>query len=70
MLISVMIVVVMATSWKREVIARAIGPLVVKWAESFPRKCDQDDDDDDDDDDEKAFLITACLKEDLRLSHK
>jgi hypothetical protein len=67
MLISVMIVVVMATSWKREVIARAIGPLVVKWVESFPRKCDQDDDDDDD---EKAFLITCCLKEDLRLSHK
>lgn len=67
MLIWVMIVVVMATSWKREVIARAIGPLVVKWADSFPRKCYQDNDDDDHD--EKAFLVTGCLREDLYLVH-
>jgi hypothetical protein len=72
MLISVMIVVVVATSWKREVIARALGPVVVKWVDSFPRKCDQNDDDDDSgdvEDDEKVFLVTGCLRGDLHLSH-
>jgi hypothetical protein len=64
MLISVMIAVVMATSWKRERShCPRYSPLVIKLAVSFLRKCDQGDDNDDDD--ANVSLVTTSLKEEL-----
>lgn len=68
-MISVMIVVAMATGSKREeeVIGRSPSPLVIKLAVGFPRKCDQDDDNNDDD--VKVSLLAASSKGKLLPSH-
>jgi hypothetical protein len=52
---------------EREVIARAISPLVIELVVSFPGKCDQDGNNNNDDD--AKTLVTDSLKEKLRLSH-